>query len=215
MVSDLAIVIQGESNYVELLKSAFKGQNLIFSTWKGEESKYSNTDKVIYNTIPDNRGPCNLNLQKISTINGLLLAKQLGFKKALKIRSDLIPNNTLEFLKLLDNDYLNFLCWHGHEVYPNCTGYLVDFLMSGTIDDLLNIWNIEDMGWCVVPEIFLTSNVINNYKNINNINYILNNITESNDLFWIKNNKNLSYFNKQSIYSLTKEHLKSDYLKFL
>jgi len=221
MVSDLAIVIQGESKYVELLKSAFKGYNTIFSTWEGEESKYSSDDKVIYNSLPRGEfgeyifGPCNLNLQKISTINGLLLAKQLGFKKALKIRSDLIPNNASEFLNLLNNDHLNFLCWHGHEVYPNCSGYLVDFLMSGNIDDLLNIWDIEDMSWCVVPEIFLTSNVINKYKDINNINYILNNITEINDLFWIKNNKNLSSFNKQWIYSLTKEHLKPDYLKFL
>ena len=49
MVSDLAIVIQGESKYVELLKSAFKGYNTIFSTWEGEESKYSSDDKVIYN----------------------------------------------------------------------------------------------------------------------------------------------------------------------
>ena len=114
---DLAIIIQGESNYVENLRSAFKGCNTIFSTWHGEESKYSDDDKVIYNLIPDDRGPCNLNLQKISTINGLLLAKKLGFKKALKIRSDLIPNNTTEFLNLFNNNYLNFLCWHDHQVY--------------------------------------------------------------------------------------------------
>lgn len=211
---DFAVIIQGESRYVELLKSAFKGYNVIFSTWQGEESKYSNDDRVIYNLIPNNRGPYNLNLQKISTINGLLLAKKLGFKKVLKIRSDLIPKNTLEFLNLLNNNYLNFLCWHGHEVYPNCPGYLVDFLMSGSIDDLLNIWDIEDIAWCTVPEIFLTSSVVNKYKDTNNINYILNDIKESNDLFWIKNNKNISSFNKRSEYSMTKEHLKPDYLKF-
>ena len=72
MAADLAIVIQGESKYVELLKSAFKGYNTIFSTWEGEESKYSSDDKVIYNSLPRGKfgeyifGPCNLNLQKIS-----------------------------------------------------------------------------------------------------------------------------------------------------
>ena len=92
---------------------------------------------------------------------------------------------------------------------------IIKFIMSGNIDDLLNIWDIQDMSWCVVPEVFLTSNVINKYKDINNVNYILHNITQSNDLFWIKNNKNISSFKKQGVYSLTKEHLKSDYLKFL
>ena len=86
--------------------------------------------------------------------------------------------------------------------------------MSGSIDDLLNIWDIEDIAWCTVPEIFLTSSVVNKYKDTNNINYILNDIKESNDLFWIKNNKNISSFNKRSEYSMTKEHLKPDYLKF-
>ena len=80
---DFAVIIQGESRYVELLKSAFKGYNTIFSTWEGEESKYSSDDKVIYNSLPRGEfgeyifGPSNLNLQKISTINGLLLAKHL------------------------------------------------------------------------------------------------------------------------------------------
>ena len=66
------------------------------------------------------------------------------FKKCLKLRSDIAPTNAHEFIKLLNNDNLNFLCWHCHEVYPKCPGYLVDYLMSGDIDDLIELFDIQD-----------------------------------------------------------------------
>lgn len=209
-MKDLAIVVQGPSNYVSHFKRIF-GKNLIFSTWIGEENKYTNGDVVIFNQTPLDCGPANFNLQKVSTINGLLKAKDLGYDYALKIRSDLIPTNSLNFLKLLENDNLNFLCWYLHEVYPKCSGYLIDYLMSGRISTLLKIWEVNI--FCRVPEIMITHQYISNLSNID-INFFLPFLNGDNDLYWIKNNKLLSSYNSDRIFSLDKKFLNNNYLNF-
>ena len=142
-MEDFVIIVQGSSSYTEQLREALKDFNVIFSTWVGEEKKYSDSDLVVYSQLPLYAGPANLNLQKITTIAGLNRAKELGYKRALKLRSDIIPTNISEFVKYLDNNSMNFLCWHCHEVYPNCPGYLIDYLMSGSIDDLIVYFTVH------------------------------------------------------------------------
>jgi hypothetical protein len=189
----------------------------------GEEEKYSENDDVIFNEIPSYSGPANLNYQKVSTLSGLKKAKELGYDRALKLRGDIIPTNINELIKSFDNDSLNFLCWHCHEVYPNCPGYLIDYLMSGKIDYLIELWDIEDMSWCTVPEIHLTQQYISKLINRVNIKYFLPELNPNNDLFWIKRGVNLSSYQANTIYDkyrkydfdLNKEHLVSDYIKFL
>lgn len=223
MNNDFVIIVQGGSEYVQQLKEKLEGFNVIFSTWVGSENKYSNNDIVVYNEKPTYTGPANLNLQKITTINGLKKAKEMGFKRALKLRSDLIPTNMFELFKTLDNEYLNFLCWHCHEVYPNCPGYLIDYLMSGNIDDLIRLWEIEDMSWCVVPEIHLTQQYITKLMGSVSVEYFLQKLNSENDLYWIKRNIKLSSYQGNTIYDkyrkfdfeLNKEHLVKDYIKFL
>ena len=222
-MNKLGILIQGSSSNVEEQKSKWgdKLNDLLFSTWVGEEIKYKNTDKVIFNDYPADFGSANFNLQIITTINGLTEMKKLGYTHVLKLRSDLVPTNYQDFLKLIDNDNLNFLCWHEHIVYDNCPGYLVDYLMSGPIDDMINLWSIND-NFCVVPEIILTWSYISKLSNLP-INYFLDSLNTNNDLLWIKNNIHLSSYQSNNIYdkykkydfSLNKENLKSDYLKFL
>jgi hypothetical protein len=223
MNKDFVIIVQGGSEYVPQLKEKLEGFNVIFSTWVGDEKKYLDTDVVIYNEKPTYTGPANLNLQKITTINGLKKAKEMGFKRALKLRSDLIPTNMSELFKSLDNEYLNFLCWHCHEVYPNCPGYLIDYLMSGDIDYLIKLWDIEDMNWCAVPEIHLTQQYISKLMSNVNIKYFLDELKSDNDLYWVKHNINLSSYQANTVYDkykkydfeLNKEHLTLDYTKFL
>ena len=222
-MKDFVVIVQGGSGYVEQIRKALDGFDVIFSTWVGEQSKYLESDIVVYNEMPKYTGPANLNLQKISTVGGLIKAKELGYKRALKLRSDLIPKNTKDFIKLLDNEDLNFLCWHSHEVYPNCPGYLVDYLMSGKIDDLLVLWDIKDMSWCRVPEIHITQQYISQLMGEVNVRYFLQELNQSNDLFWIKRNINLSSYQASKSYDkfgkfnfeLNKENLVSDYTKFL
>jgi len=218
----LAIVVQGSSEYVNNFKDIFKKQKLIFSTWEGEESSYLSEDEVIFNKKPIESGPSNIALQQLTSYKGILHAKKLGFTHVLKIRSDLIPTNGEEFVRLIDNDQLNFLCWHCHEVYNNCPGYLIDFLMSGPVDIMLTLWNINDFTWCVVPEIFLTWQYILYLQKIIDINFFLNDLNKQNDLYWIKRNVLLSTY-KQLVPDLynkytfnnNKEFLSKNYRNFL
>ena len=62
-MKDLAIIVQGQSSYLEILKKSLTGLNVIYSTWVGEENKYSNNDIVIFNEKPKHPGPCNFNFQ--------------------------------------------------------------------------------------------------------------------------------------------------------
>lgn len=222
-MEDFVVIVQGGSSHIQEIREKLKDFNIIFSTWDGEQDKYSPSDTVIYSKLPEYKGPANLNLQKTTTIAGLKLAKELGYKRALKLRSDLIPTNPSKFIKLLDNESLNFLCWHCHEVYPKCPGYLIDYLMSGTIEDLLVLWDIEDMSWCVVPEIQITQQYITKLLGKTGVNYFLSDLNSNNDLFWAKRGIMLSSYQANNIYDKyrkydfenNKEHLTNDYIKFL
>lgn len=220
---DIAIVIQGPSDYVVQQKRAWKGygNHCIFSTWVGEQNKYKSSDNVVFNEIPVDSGCANINYQIGSTLQGLKLAKELGYDRALKLRSDLIPTNYKNFLDTIDNDNYNFLCWHHHMVYHNCPGYLVDYLMSGNVDMLIKLWDINEL-FCAVPQIMLTWNYIKNCSDVQ-IVYFLNSLSQVNDLFWIKRGIYLSSYQKNKIYDKydrftfgqNLQHLSQTYLSFL
>jgi hypothetical protein len=199
-MEDFVIIVQGSPYNAGKMREKLNGFNVIFSTWDGGQNNFTPNDIVVYSKLPEYKGPANLNLQKITTIAGLTKAKEMGYKRALKLRSDLFPTNMVNFYKSLDNDLLNFLCWHCHEVYPNCPGYLIDYLMSGTIEDLLKLWDIEDMSWCVVPEIHITQQYITKLLNKVNINYFLSDLNSDNDLHWEKRNIMLSTYQANHIY---------------
>lgn len=216
----VAIVIQGASTNVDMQKSAWSKfkEDIIFSTWVGSETFYEKDDVVIFNEIPKDSGPMNINYQINSTLSGLHKAKEKGYQSVLKIRSDLVPTDSTKFIDLLIEDKFNFLCWHAHEVYPGCPGYLVDYLMSGRVDDMINLWTINDI-FCVVPEIMITKKYIDLFS-INDINYFLDKLDHTNNLFWIKRNIYLDTYkitisdpyNKFS-FNDSKEYLNDDYIK--
>lgn len=220
-MKDTVIVVQGLSSYNTHIKTAWENHDIIFSTWKGEENKYTSSDVVIFNDYPSNPGPANFWLQQTTTINGLKKAKELGYKNALKIRSDIVPNNPDKLLSCFNEQQINFLCWHAHQVYPKCPGYLVDYFMYGTVDNLITLWDIKTT-FCNVPEILLTWQYIENLKDKVTVNYILNNLDSSNDLFWIKNNIHLSSYQKHIGYKNTmftfnndKSFISEEYISFL
>jgi len=135
------------------------------------------------------------------------------------MRSDII-NVGGDIFDIFDNNKLNFLCWHYHEVYQNCPGYLVDYLMYGDVDKMIKLWDINEI-FCNVPEIILTDSYI---KKINEIpNFILYELKNGLDLFWIKNNIYLSSYKttlfndvyKKFDFGDTISHLNNTYLSFL
>lgn len=219
----IAIVVQGPSINTRKIKEIFNGYNLIFSTWEGSENLYSKEDNVIFNKIPEYKGPMNFNLQKITTLNGIEDAINKGYGYVFKIRQDIIPTNFINFISNLDKDKINMFSWKNHEVYPNCPGYLTDHLMLGRSHDLYSLWDIGDMSWNNVPEIHITQQYITKLLEKVDIRFFINDLGEHNDFHWIKYNKFLSWFKNMSqdgslgthICNDSKHFLTKDYIKFL
>jgi hypothetical protein len=193
MNKDLAVIIQGPSNHVIDLKKSWEGYNLIWSTWIGEEGKYDKKDIVLFNEIPIDRGVQNIALQKTSILNGILKAKELGYKRVLKWRSDLLPSNAQKLVNTFKKNCINFLTWH------NTGKYFIDYFTEGDIDDIFNIWNLPTIHG-PYPEKILTDNIF--FNNFLNFNFIGEELNETNDIYWAKYNINLSSYKKEECYKM-------------
>ena len=189
------IVVQGPSynHSIAQIKECWKEYDVIYSTWEGSESLYTSDEKVIYSKLPQYQGVRNLNYQKVSTIAGLNLAKELGYERALKWRSDMWSNNPNELLSKFTDGY-NTLCWVDSE-----GGYLTDFWMEDTIDNLLQLWDIHPEG--AFPERVLT-NRIKELGWMDRVNLLIDNLNPNLDIFW--NSRHGSYWmhvnKEQTIY---------------
>jgi hypothetical protein len=158
------VVVQGQTypEYVDFVRRGWDGYQIIFSTWDTTDRAYYKADDiVIYNPIPADVGTKNLNLQKISTINGFLKAKELGWTRALKVRSDFSTTTADGFFELFDKYKLNL---HGY-----WNGYINDFYMEGTIDDILTLFDVPPGG--PYPEWNLTKQLY--YSGLNKKSYCI------------------------------------------
>jgi hypothetical protein len=201
----ICIVIQGPSDYVHEQKNAWEETKVIFSTWEGSEDKYSNEDTVIFNKVPVSGGVRNYELQRLSTYNGILLAKELGYEYVLKLRSDLIPTSGNKFLEILNLDSINFLCWHDNHVHDEFHGYFVDYLMFGKVEDLEKIWD-SNYTQFNVPELSMTKQYFNLFDT-SKLNFFLKSLNDTNELIWKKNGINLSTYNSHGGYRTDKFQL--------
>jgi hypothetical protein len=149
------VVVQGPTypQWITEVKESWVGYQVIYSTWdNADKSLYDESDIVIYNPIPSDAGIKNLNLQKVSTINGFKKAKELGWNRALKVRSDFSTTSADGFFSLFDKDKLNLHAWWGpHEWWGS---YITDFYMEGEITDIINLFEV-DIHWRY-PEWHLT-----------------------------------------------------------
>jgi hypothetical protein len=135
------VVVQGQTypSYVDSVRESWEGYQIIFSTWDNtDKSHYREDDIVVYNPIPADCGTKNLNLQKVSTINGFLKAKELGWDRALKTRSDFVTTTADGLFGLFDKTKLNL---HGY-----WDGYINDFYMEGEIDDIITLFEVDVNG---------------------------------------------------------------------
>jgi hypothetical protein len=175
-----AIIIQGPTNkkYVSENKECWKDNSIIFSTWvDSDKSAYDlEKDIVLFNEYPKSSIPCNWPLQRISTLNGIKLAKELGFDRVLKWRSDLKTNNAEELLNLFQLDKINFYAFMNHR-----EGYFTDFFIEGGVNEMIDLFNTtktEDY-----PEKILTNQMFElNLQNKSN--FICKLLTEEVDIYW-------------------------------
>jgi hypothetical protein len=202
-MNKICLIIQGASDYVNILKEKYKNMDIqiIFSTWEGEESKYNENDIVIFNKIPIERGIQNVMLQQLSTYNGLLKAKEMGFENAIKIRSDAYFTDLSRFLKNdIDYNKLNFLYFLD---YHRINGpdknsyykYLCDYIQVSNVDNLLKMWNFK-YDICSYSEQLTTKHVLNTFKK-EYISFIGNYLTKDCDIYWISRKIYLSTLDRK------------------
>jgi hypothetical protein len=181
------IVVQGETNpqYVKQIKECFKGKHIIFSTWEGTDRDiYDEWDVVLYNPIPADKGVANLNLQRVSSLKGFLKAKEMGFKRVLKWRSDFMCASGEELFKLFPDDKVSFYAWHRDN-------YVTDFFMEGDIDEMINLFSFDGMN-ARFPEQAFTNRMFELGLD-SKAHFVCKDIFEPNDIKWLKQNYWLSF----------------------
>ena len=202
-MNKICLIIQGPSHYVDIIKQKYKDNNIqiIFSTWIGEESKYDENDIVVFNKMPQERGVQNVMLQQLSTYNGLLKAKELGFETAIKIRSDAYFTDLSSFLKNnIDYNKLNFLYFldyhriNGPDKNSNYYKYFCDYIQISSVDNLLKMWDFkyEKVSYA---EQLITKQVFNTF-NKEEISFIGNYLTKDCDIYLISRRLSLSTLNR-------------------
>ena len=156
----ICILYTGKSEFINEIKKIknYNNYNFIFSTWKGNESKYEKNDVVVFNDTSNLAIKTSLELQRITILEGLKKSKELGFRRTLKLRDDLIPTNLDKFLELINNENINILCWHEHNI--GLPGYFVDYLISGETDLLIDVYSNIDINFHQVSEAPYTKSLL-------------------------------------------------------
>ena len=189
------IVVQGpvEHNSLSQIRECWKGYDVIYSTWEGSEGAYTKDEIAIYSPLPSTTGTYNMNYQKVSTLAGLNLAKSMGYDRALKMRSDMWVKNPKGLFERFTDGY-NTLFWVDH-----AGGYLSDYWMEDTIDNLLTLWDVVPEG--THPERVLTDRIMD-LGWIDRVNLLVGELDEDVDIFW--NTRYGPYWqhnlNKETIY---------------
>jgi hypothetical protein len=186
------IIVQGPTKSLDEIKKTYLNCNcdIIYSIWEDDENKYDKNDTVVINKKPNVSGAGNLFYQQKSTLNGFEYAKNHGYEYAIKMRSDMIPINANKFINLF-NEELEFFYWHNYE-----KGYIVDYFMGGTTQNMIDLWKIDELKKYKYAEEAITNSFFEKRMNKKNYHFIGNLINENNDILWLKHNKYLSSYAK-------------------
>ena len=177
------VVVQGLTypDVVPKIREQWRGYQIIFSTWNySDMSCYlpERYETVIVNNEPNIKGVKNLNLQKFSTIAGMNEAKRLGWKRAVKWRSDQWSYSGDSLYNLFNKNHFNIFAW--------CTqnhGHIIDYFMEGYIDDIINLYDIEPTGPYAeypITKKFYKMGLQNYSKCMGNL------LTKNNTIYWQK-----------------------------
>ena len=154
------IVIQGPtSRGLDKILHRYDKKNTIISTWDHE--KVPDGYLSVQTKMPEgiSKGISqNLNLQALSTLKGCLLAKELGFDYVLKIREDIEIENPSQLLSLLDIDQY---CFYSYISAPSTHQYLVDYIVGGEVNHMIDLWSIDEVNTNICAEEQLTLRLVN------------------------------------------------------
>lgn len=209
------VVIQGPLTFYKEITNCYKFvPNVVISTWDDENPEYINYIQnhnipVVLSSKPANPGYLNINMQTISTINGVQYLETKGITEILKLRTDIIVTDIYKLLSILKNKSLAFLGICKPNVRPlyyelEYKHYSFDFPINlaeyGSLENIKHLFNfiIEDH-LPIPPESLLSYNYFKS-KNLefkldydyfieNNICFYLNDCIQNNiDFLWLKRN---------------------------
>lgn len=195
-ISNILIIIQGPVHDVKRHIEAWEDCYPILSTWTLD--KWVGDIPVCQNSMPQDIGVGNINLQKTTTLAGLNFAKEHGFEYCVKIRSDLFPTNAKTLIESLDPEKLNFIAKHRDRI-DGYDGYLVDYFQFGKTDDLIKLWDIEDIHSNSTAETVLMNNFHKKFKS-EDVYFFLDKLGDYNDLWWDRSNIMISSYQKDPAY---------------
>lgn len=146
---DVCFVITGKlvkENIPDLIACYKDIPHKILSTWEDEDFSLlslldANGFRVILNAP---KGAANAaNFQSVCILRGCTLAKELGFTRCIRSRTDMILHNIPLFLSLLEpyfelNDKL--ICLSGMSAEHPKLCYYVDFMIAGRTEQLLRFF---------------------------------------------------------------------------
>ena len=161
-----AIVMQGpiqkENQFtietIKLYNQTFNGAQIILSTWEDENSKIideaiSLGAEIILNKKPTIFGPFNINLQLVSSQNGIQLANDHGVKYIMKTRTDqrFYRHDIFNYFTNLLEAFPLKECKHQFErlitmSFGTCKYRkygITDFMMFGDSRDMLSYWGVD------------------------------------------------------------------------
>lgn len=149
---------------VRIYGKLFPSAKVIISTWKDQDKQeLALLEKepnclIVFNDKPEEPGVLNSNMQRVSTVNGIRYAKEIGCKYVLKTRGDwrIYSKGALRFMiHLLDEFPCNCTVFEQKKrliaadiateetsimFYPF---WVTDLLMFGDVDDMEDYWNSD------------------------------------------------------------------------
>jgi hypothetical protein len=209
------IVIQGPTNYCKEVAPIYKDiPNVVWSTWEDEPLENIEYIKqhmdVVLCKKPSFPGYLNINMQTVSTLEGIKYLQKKGVTEILKTRGDIIITNLNIFLEKLKTKKMAFLAiakegarrdLYYELIYPHYShDYPVDLVLYGFIENINNAFNFNINEYIPIPpEALIAYNFLEgknkefklNYQHFinNNVYFFLNDCVEHNiKLKWIKHN---------------------------
>ena len=144
-MNDTCVIITGllRNEFISPLIEMYKDvPNKIISTWKDQPQTDTLRDNgfiIKLNDYPSYRN-CT-NYQTVNIREGCILAKNLGFKYVIRMRTDLICNDMIKFMGCINHLYRERITVLG---FINLTSfYIIDFFIAGNIDEMILIFNKE------------------------------------------------------------------------
>jgi len=154
---NIGIILQGPTEYCHPVAEFYSQfDNVVWSTWKDEPKEnidfiFQKGIDVILNDKPEYGGYLNINLQCISTLEGIKYFQAKGFTEVIKVRSDVIfyeidkvlpelHEKEIAFLNLNNPAYKPYLAYY-LDYYHVGLDFPSDHVIFGQINNMYNAFN--------------------------------------------------------------------------